>query len=115
MLGLQLVQWAIKVLRNQHHSQLNKQQKHVQKLRDDFGVYMQMNTNTILAKKGFFTNRWVRQMLQNGYIDCVATDAHNITYRACKMKACHRALADQYGEAYADELCGGFQRKVLEL
>lgn len=87
--------------------------KNVSKLRDEFGVHMQMNTNTVLMKKGFFTERWVRHMLEDGYIDCVATDAHNLSHRPCRMLKCHEALAAKYGEEFADELCGGFQRRLL--
>ena len=89
--------------------------KNVRKLRDEFGVYMQMNTNTIIGKKGFFTERWVRHMLEDGYIDCVATDAHNLSSRRCKMHQCHQILAEKYGEDFAEELCGGFQRRLLEI
>lgn len=89
--------------------------KNVRKLRDEFGVYMQMNTNTVLTKKGFFTERWVRKMLEGGYIDCVATDAHNLSSRRCKMRKCYDALAEKYGDEFAQELCGGFQRRLLEL
>lgn len=89
--------------------------KNVQKLRNEFGVHMQMNTNTILGKKGFFTERWVRHMLEDGHIDCVATDAHNLSYRPCRMKQCHELLTTKYGSDFADELCGGFQRRLLEI
>ena len=89
--------------------------KNVQKLRSEFGVYMQMNTNTVIGKKGFFTERWVRHMLEDGYIDCVATDAHNLTYRPCKMQQCYDMLSMKYGQEFAEELCGGFQRRLLEI
>lgn len=89
--------------------------KNVSRLRDEFGVYMQMNCNTILTRKGFFTERWVRHMIEDGYIDCVATDAHNLSSRPCRMRQCHEMLAGRYGAELADELCGGFQRRLLEL
>lgn len=89
--------------------------KNVRKLREEFGVHMQMNTNTVISKKGFFTERWVRHMLEDGYIDCVATDAHNLSSRRCRMLECYKVLAEKYGEDFADELCGGFQRRLLEI
>ena len=89
--------------------------KNVRKLRDEFGVYMQMNTNTVIGKKGFFTERWVRHMLEDGYIDCVATDAHNLSSRRCRMQECYKVLAEKYGEDFAEELCGAFQRRLLEI
>ena len=89
--------------------------KNLRKLRAEFGVYTQMNTNTVMTKKGFFTERWVRHALVEGLIDCVATDAHNLSSRPCKMSKCHEMLAEKYGVDFADELCGGFQRRMLEL
>lgn len=89
--------------------------KNVRKLREEYGVYMQMNANTIINKKGFFTERWVKHMLGDGYIDCVATDAHNLTSRVCRMRKCHEVLREKYGAELADELCGGFQRRMLEI
>lgn len=87
--------------------------KLVRQLRDEFGVYMQMNANTVTTKKGFFTERWVRHMLEDGYIDCVATDAHNTSFRPCNMKACYEMLSSRYGQEIADDMCGGFQRRLL--
>lgn len=85
----------------------------VRELRDEYGVYMQMNANTIVNKKGFFFERWVRKMLEDGYIDCIGTDAHNVTTRPCSMKTCYQMLAGRYGEEYADDLCGGFAARLL--
>ncbi len=87
----------------------------VKQLREEYGVFMQMNANTILSKNGFFTERWVRKMLESGYIDCVATDAHNTTSRPCRMKQCYQRLEELYGTDTAEELCGGFQRRFLSL
>lgn len=89
--------------------------KHVKELRDDYGVYMQMNTSTITTKKGFFFDRWVRHMLDEGFIDCVGTDAHNITSRPCSMRMCYEMLKERYGRDVAQDMCGGFQRQLLGL
>lgn len=88
---------------------------HVQQLRDEYSVYMQMNTNTVTTKKGFFFDRWVRHMLDEGFIDCVATDSHNVTSRPCRMKMCYEMLKARYGQEIADDMCGGFQRRLLNL
>ena len=89
--------------------------KHVRALRDDFGVYMQMNANTVTTRKGFFTERWFRHMMEEGYIDCVATDAHNLSSRPCNLRVCHEMLEGRFGRELADDLCGGFQRRLLDL
>ena len=89
--------------------------KHVNTLREDYGVYMQMNTNTVITKKGFFFDRWVRHMLDEGYVDCVASDAHNVTSRVCRMRLCYEMLKERYGREAALDMCGGFQRRLLGL
>lgn len=88
---------------------------HVRELRDEYGVYMQMNANTVINKKGFFFDRWVRHMLDDGHIDCVATDAHNVSSRICNMRLCYEMLKERYGREIAQDMCGGFQRKLLGL
>ncbi len=88
---------------------------HVRELRDEYGVFMQMNSNTVTRRKGFFTERWVRHMLDHGYIDCIGTDAHNTSTRPCSMRLCHEMLRQRYGQEYADSLCGGFARGILGL
>lgn len=87
----------------------------VRQLREEYGVYMQMNTNTVINKKGFFFDRWVRHMLDDGHVDCVATDAHNVTSRPCSMRLCYEMLKERYGREAALDMCGGFQRKLLNL
>lgn len=86
--------------------------KLVHELRDEYGVYMQMNANTVTTKKGFFTERWVRHMLEEGYIDCIGTDAHNTSFRPCNMRMCHEMLTGRFGQEAADDLCGGFARRL---
>lgn len=88
---------------------------HVKELREEYGVYMQMNASTVIAKKGFFFDRWVRHMLDEGFIDCVATDAHNVSSRPCSMRMCYEMLKERYGRDVALEMCGGFQRNLLGL
>lgn len=88
---------------------------HVRQLREDYGVYMQMNANTVITKKGFFFDRWVRYMLDEGHVDCVATDAHNVSSRICNMRLCYEMLKERYGREIALDMCGGFQRKLLGL
>nr|MBR4280650.1 hypothetical protein [Clostridia bacterium] len=89
--------------------------KNVRKLRDEFSVYMQMNANTVINPRGFFHRRWVKKLLSSGCIDCVATDAHNLSSRPCQMRRCYDVLTEQYGAELAEELCGGFQRRMLEI
>lgn len=77
----------------------------VRKLKQDFSVCMQMNADTICRKHSFFSQRWVNAVIQKGYVDFAATDSHNVTSRACRMRACYRELQQRFGEETADRLC----------
>lgn len=89
--------------------------KHVEELREEYAVKMQMNCNTLLTKKGFLTDRWVRKMIENGYIDYVASDAHNVSSRPCSMQSCYELLKTKYGEDTANALCFENQMELLGL
>ncbi len=89
--------------------------KRVEELREEYDVKMQMNCNTVLSHKGFLMNRWTRRMIENGYIDFVASDAHNTSSRPCSMQACYEELFAKYGEETANALCFENQIKLLQL
>lgn len=84
-------------------------------LRDEYGAYMQMNTDTVTMKNGFFTRRWVRRVLDGGCIDVIATDAHNMADRRCRMQHCFDLLCKDYGQEYAEALCIHNPMALLEL
>lgn len=89
--------------------------KNVELLREEYGVKMQMNCNTVINKRGFMMDRWTRKMIENGYIDYVASDAHNTSSRPCGMRKCYEILYEKYGEEAADELCFENQAELLML
>ncbi|MBQ7306532.1 MAG: hypothetical protein IJW85_10005, partial [Clostridia bacterium] len=63
----------------------------------------------------FLMDRWTRKMIENGYIDFVASDAHNTSSRPCSMQLCYEALFAKYGEGTANALCFENQIKLLQL
>lgn len=89
--------------------------RNVEMLREEYGVKMQMNCNTVLSKKGFFQDRWTRKMIESGFIDYVASDAHNTSSRPCSMQKCYDMLWEKYGQETADTLCYDNQMKLLQL
>lgn len=89
--------------------------KRVAALRDAYQVTLQMNANTILTRRGFFRDRWVKHMLDHGYIDMVASDAHNTTSRACNLRSAYDELVVRYGQEYATKRCCLNQRKLFAL
>lgn len=87
----------------------------VELLREEYGVKMQMNCNTVISRKGFLQDRWTRKMIENGYIDYVASDAHNTSSRPCSMQKCYDLLWEKYGEETAAALCWENQMDLLQL
>lgn len=115
---------AVRVLGNQGYSvviahieryQTLRSLRHVEELHDRYEAVLQMNANTVLTRRGFFHNRWVRTVLERGLIDVIASDAHNTTTRVCNLREAYEALSQQYGEEYAARCCGGRQRALLAL
>jgi len=75
-------------------------------LKNDFDALFQMNCQTAIRCEGFFKKRFVKQMLKEGMIDALGTDAHNVSSRPARMKEAYEILHSEYG-AYADEMTDG--------
>ena len=88
---------------------------HLEELREEYGVYTQMNARTVYEKQGFLTDRWKRKLLDAGLVDMVSSDAHNVASRPCNILKAREALRDGWGEETADRLCGGCARELLSL
>ncbi len=80
--------------------------KTLQQLRSDFDVRCQMNCQTVYRKNGFWQERRVNRWLTEGLIDCVSSDAHNMTTRPFGMRRAYRALSQRVGKAEARRLTG---------
>ena len=79
--------------------------KRMAELHDTYDVTMQMNASTVLEKKRFWEKGRFRKIITSGWIDMIATDAHNTTTRRCCMAECYEALKQEYGRETAEELC----------
>ena len=66
-------------------------------------------------KQGFFARRRSRKLLDEGLIDFVSSDAHNITTRSFCLASAHDWLTSRYGTEYADALCGKNIARLLGL
>lgn len=77
------------------------------KLKDELGVYFQMNCSSVIKSKGWLVRRFVRIMLEEHLIDAMGTDAHNVSNRAANMRAAWKVLKREYGSSYARQLTNG--------
>ena len=87
--------------------------EYVEELREEFGALIQINARTLIEPGGFMTRRWLRKMMEEGYCDLAATDAHNTSSRPCMMQKCYEALSASWGEDKARQLCIETPRKLL--
>jgi len=75
-------------------------------LKENYEVYYQINAESILKSPGGRTGRAIRQLLQRGMIDFVASDSHDCDKRRCRMAETYEKLAATVGRNYADKLTG---------
>ena len=80
--------------------------KNLKRIKDDFDVRCQMNCRTVYVKNGFWQEYCIGKWLKEGYIDCVSSDAHNMTSRPFGMKRAYRALCERVGKAEARRMAG---------
>lgn len=85
---------------------LVKDYKRIAEMKALLDIRVQINCSTIIQAKRFATRRFVRTVLQEGLLDFVATDAHNLTTRPVCMRKCYEVLRQQVGDTYATLLCG---------
>lgn len=86
---------------------------HIEELRGDLGALIQINARTIIEPHGFLTKRWLRKMMEAGYCDLAATDAHNVSSRPCMMQRCYDTLTSEWGEETARRLCISTPQQLL--
>ena len=64
------------------------------------GVKFQVNADSIIGKSGRRAQRFIRKMMDEDYVFCVGTDAHNTETRAPKMREAAEYVERYYGKAY---------------
>ena len=90
-----------------------RNRKNLAALHDTYRAKTQVNAQTFLLKKDFFTRRFIAWAMAERLIDIAASDAHNTSSRACRMMDCYQFIAQAYGEACAHRLCVTAPREAL--
>ena len=86
----------------------------VHNLRRNYGVRMQMNAATICEKHGWLSQLWIDYVIEKGWIDYAASDAHNVSSRPCMMKLCYKTLKARFGKRIARRLCIAKPRRIIQ-
>lgn len=83
---------------------LLKHPKAARNLKNSCLVHYQINCRTIVENKGFWVKRFLRSVFQQGLIDAIATDAHNVGGRRVCMREGITALQSSFGRRYVETL-----------
>lgn len=76
------------------------------------GIYLQINSETILGEGGRTAKRFVKELLKERYIHFVGTDAHSSKSRSPIMKKSADYVEKKYGKEYALDI---FRRNSLSV
>ncbi len=76
------------------------------------GVLVQLNTESLVRTGDFQQNRRVKVLLEEGYVDFVSTDTHDMKRRPPEMKNSYESFVGKYGKRYADDL---FRKNALRI
>ena len=78
-----------------------------EKLKKEFEVYFQMNCSVALGERSLGSRMFADRMLRRKLIDALASDTHGVTKRPNRLAEAWGAIADKYGDEYANRLVNG--------
>ena len=78
------------------------------------GVLMQVTAQSFLGRFGRRAKRFADELVNNGLVHFVASDAHDAEYRPPRMKEAREYVAGRWGAALADRLCVTNPRAAIE-
>jgi protein-tyrosine phosphatase len=85
-------------------------------LREEYGLFYQMNCAAAVHPHGLMERRFVHRMLTAQAIDVIATDAHDTVLHPAKMREAYRTISHLCGEDYAKCLTEfGWQLVCIEV
>ena len=90
------------------HPERNKElQKNVRKAAElvQLGCDFQLTSASISGKFGPACEQAAMRMLDEGWVQYVATDAHNLKHRPPELRDSWEILVERYGQEQADNLC----------
>jgi protein-tyrosine phosphatase len=77
------------------------------------GVLMQITAGSLTDGFGRRARHWARQMLDDGLVDVLATDAHDPQRRVPRLSEAYRMIAEQWGEPQARRMAQTLPEAVL--
>lgn len=80
----------------------------------EMGVYFQANAAGVLGENGNAEKKFLKQLLQKGYLHLIATDAHDTKERVPALDACASYVKKRYGERAAEAIFFENPYKLLQ-
>lgn len=80
----------------------------------EMGIPMQITAQSLLGKFNPEPARWCLQMLNQGQVHFVASDAHDLVHRPPRLDEARAFLVNQFDEEYAELLLELHPRAVIE-
>lgn len=68
------------------------------------GAMIQINADSVLGHAGFQAKQFCKKLLSRQWADVIASDAHDLTERSCRMGECRSRIEKKYGNEYAEAL-----------
>lgn len=78
------------------------------------GLLCQITAGSVLGDMGREAERFARRMLKNRWVHFIATDSHNTTSRAPRMREAANLIAKRHGPEYAELICRSNPLAVFE-
>ena len=80
----------------------------------EMGVCIQVNAGSIIGKSGRTAKRFIKELMDEGYVHLVGTDAHSSGNRSPLIKKSADYVEKKYGQEYAKEIFRTNGMKVLK-
>lgn len=79
------------------------------------GCFIQLSKDSIQGYWGLAAYKSAEYMIENGWADAVASDAHDVRYRTPEMHSIKKYLTNRFGKACADFLLIDNPQRILQL
>lgn len=78
------------------------------------GIPLQVTAQSVVGKFGPKAAQWCLQLLNEGLVHFVASDAHDLVHRPARLSEARDFLVNQFGEEYAEMLVEVHPRAVID-
>lgn len=92
---------------------MRKNKDNVQNL-VSMGVEIQVNASAISGAQGFRMKRWVQEILREGLVTYVGTDAHDMKRRTPEIAGAMKLLYKKYEKEYVEDITYNNAARLLE-